>query len=88
MSCPTCKSDEPIYIEYREPNNKMAVQLLDIFTKIWCIDTQVKDDLAFMCKDCPFEVKDNGHCLVILSIKILVRWGIYNEVQSNRGRIR
>lgn len=64
MSCPTCKSDEPVYIEYRESNNKMAVQLLDIFTKIWCIDTRVHDDLEFMCKECPFEVKDNGHCLV------------------------
>lgn len=63
MSCPTCKSDEPVYINYREPNNKMAVQLLDIFTKIWCIDTRVKDDLEFMCKECPF-VKANGHCLV------------------------
>ena len=63
MSCPTCKSDEPVYVNYREPNNKMAVQLLDIFTKIWCIDTRVKDDLVFMCKECPFGV-EGGICLV------------------------
>ena len=57
MSCPTCESDESVYVDYREPNNKMAVSLLDIFMKIWCRDTRVKDD-------CPFEVKENGHCLV------------------------
>ena len=62
MSCPTCESNESVYINYREPNNKMAVQLLDIFTKIWCIDTRT-DDLAFMCKECPFEQED-GKCTV------------------------
>ena len=61
MGVQNCKSDEPVFINYREPNNKMAVQLLDVFTKIWCIDKRVKDDLAFMCKECPFELVD-GKC--------------------------
>ena len=53
---------EPFYVGYLEPNKKMAVQLLDIFTKIWCIDTRVKHSLEFMCKECPFETED-GKCL-------------------------
>ena len=63
MCVQNCKSNELVYINYREPNNKMAVQLLDIFTKVWCINTRVKDDLEFMCKECPFEQED-GKCQV------------------------
>ncbi len=41
-----------------------AVKLLDLFTKEFCRDKYVKDDLVFRCEECPFEVKDTGHCLV------------------------
>lgn len=41
---------------------KTPVMALDIFTKTWCIDTTVKDDLSFRCKDCEFS---NGkNCLI------------------------
>ena len=63
MSCQICESNEPVYVDYRVSANKMAVQLLDIFTKIWCIDTRVKDDLEFMCEECPFQLED-GKCQV------------------------
>ena len=40
-----------------------AVEILDQFTKVFCIDSEVTDDLAFRCKECPFEM-ENGICLV------------------------
>lgn len=36
---------------------------MDQFTKVFCIDSEVTDDLAFRCKECPFEM-ENGICLV------------------------
>ena len=42
------------------------IMALDIFTKTWCIDTAVKDDLSFRCKDCEFS---NGEKCLIKSFK-------------------
>lgn len=41
-----------------------AVELLDLFTKEFCRDKSVKDDLVFRCEECPFEINDSGQCLV------------------------
>lgn len=42
---------------------KTPVMALDIFTKTWCIDTAVKDDLSFRCKDCEF-LTNEQNCLI------------------------
>lgn len=42
-----------------------SVEILHQFTKSFCIDASVKDDLVFRCKECPFET-ENGTCLVKL----------------------
>ena len=44
-------------------DDREAVRILDQFTKAFCIDAEVTDDLAFRCKECPFEM-ENGICLV------------------------
>lgn len=44
-------------------NYHEAVRLLDLFTKEFCRDKSVTDDLMFRCNECPFEVED-GICLV------------------------
>lgn len=41
---------------------KTPVMALDIFTKTWCIDMAVKDDLSFRCKDCEF--LNGEQCLI------------------------
>ena len=46
-----------------ETINQQAVEALDKFTKIYCRDNSVKDDLVFRCKQCEFEML-NGKCLV------------------------
>lgn len=35
-----------------------AVEILDRFTKEFCIDATISDDLMFRCKECPFEDGD------------------------------
>lgn len=45
-------------------NEHKAVEILDRFTKEFCIDATVKDDLAFRCKECPFEEPEDGTCRV------------------------
>ena len=40
-----------------------AVKGLDDFTKAFCRDDSVKDDLVFRCKQCEFEMPD-GRCFV------------------------
>ena len=42
---------------------RQAVKHLDLFTKIYCRDKSVTDDLVFRCKECEFEMPD-GKCLV------------------------
>ena len=40
-----------------------ATEYLDMFTKEFCRDTTVKNDLVFRCKECPFQ-KENEECSV------------------------
>ena len=42
---------------------RQAVKHLDLFTKIYCRDKSVTDDLIFRCGECEFEMPD-GTCLV------------------------
>ena len=48
--------------------SRQAVKHLDFFTKTYCRDDSVKDDLAFRCNQCDFGTPD-GRCLV----KIMAR---------------
>lgn len=45
-----------------ENNEHKAVVFLDAFTKTFCIDANVKDDLVFRCKECHFA--DGDMCRV------------------------
>ena len=47
---------------------QQTVKHLDNFTKTFCRDNSVKDDLVFRCGHCDFQVQ-NGRCLV----KIMAR---------------
>ena len=48
----------------RENNNiRAAVMALDLFTKLYCKDDTVVDDLVFRCSECEFEAQDK-RCLV------------------------
>ena len=42
--------------------SRQAVMALDMFTKIFCRDYAVRDDLAFRCNQCEFKMS-NGKCL-------------------------
>ena len=72
-----CKTNKDIVINFDErPSNcplieiaevqdavsRQAVMALDMFTKIFCRDYAVQDDLAFRCNQCEFEMS-NGKCL-------------------------
>ena len=43
--------------------DRQAVEHLDWFTKLYCRDKSITDDLAFKCEQCEFEMPD-GTCLV------------------------
>lgn len=43
--------------------SRQAVEHLDWFTKIYCRDKSITDDLAFRCDKCEFEMPDD-RCLV------------------------
>lgn len=43
--------------------SRQAVEHLDWFTKLYCRDKSITDDLAFRCEQCEFEMPD-GKCLV------------------------
>jgi hypothetical protein len=43
--------------------SRQAVEHLDWFTKLYCRDKSITNDLAFRCKQCEFEMPD-GTCLV------------------------
>lgn len=43
--------------------NERAVKFLDLFTKTYCRDESVTDDLKFRCSECKFEMPDKK-CLV------------------------
>ena len=42
---------------------RQAVEHLDWFTKLYCRDKSITDDLAFRCEQCEFEMPDDK-CLV------------------------
>lgn len=51
------------YYSGRSENNEHeAVVLLDKFTKAFCIDATIADDLEFRCKECTFS--DGDRCRV------------------------
>ena len=60
---PDAKTGGSYYARRQENDDHKAVKILDKFTKAFCIDVSVKDDLAFRCKECPFEMQDRT-CLV------------------------
>ena len=44
-----------------------AVEILDRFTKEFCIDATVSDDLVFRCNECTFQhdtEKEKGLCMI------------------------
>lgn len=43
--------------------SRQAVKHLDLFTKTYCRDKSVEDDLIFRCNQCDFQLPD-GTCLV------------------------
>ena len=44
-------------IDKQNPKARLATQILDVFTKVWCIKRD-KDDLDFECENCPFNNAD------------------------------
>jgi hypothetical protein len=48
--------------------SRQAVKYLDLFTKAYCRDESITNDLVFRCEQCDFEMPD-GKCLV----KIMAR---------------
>lgn len=50
--------------------SRRAVGYLDLFTKIYCRDYSVTDDLVFRCKECRFETSDSK-CLVKCMARML-----------------
>jgi hypothetical protein len=60
-------SEQPEFAKDKNvPSNnvisRQAVMALDMFTKIFCRDYAVRDDLAFRCSQCEFKMS-NGKCL-------------------------
>ena len=55
------KSNGEFYSGRLVNDEHKAVELLDRFTKEFCIDATA-DDLVFRCNECPFQ-KENGDCL-------------------------
>lgn len=47
---------------YRTKKEWLSVQVLDLFTKIFCIKEN-EEDLDFECENCEFQLSD-GTCLV------------------------
>lgn len=52
-----------IYLHRDKNDIHKSVQLLDQFTKSFCVDAEVKEDLVFRCHECPFLI-DNRICLI------------------------
>ena len=52
------KSDGQFYSGRITNDEHKAVEILDQFTKAFCIDASVADDLVFRCSECPFEEQD------------------------------
>lgn len=56
-------SEAPAPNSYSSSDALKAVMALDLFCKIWCIDTDVQNDLEFRCNSCDFQTKEKK-CLV------------------------
>ena len=79
---PPCTGSEELKKEVKNSNgssltqnaldtiSRQAVSYLDLFTKIYCRDYSVTDDLVFRCKECRFE-KPDGKCLVKCMARML-----------------
>lgn len=52
------KSEGQFYSGRFANDEHKAVEILDEFTKAFCIDASVADDLEFRCSECPFEDQD------------------------------
>lgn len=48
--------------EARKSKGRLATEILDVFTKVWCINHWNGADLEFECKNCAFASGEN--CLV------------------------
>jgi hypothetical protein len=51
------------YSERLKNDEHKAVEILDVFTKAFCIDAEAGNDLVFRCPECLFKTID-GTCLV------------------------
>jgi len=51
------------YSERLKNDEHKAVEILDVFTKAFCIDAEAGNDLVFRCPECLFQTID-GTCLV------------------------
>lgn len=56
-----CLEDVPT-VECEDTISRQAVKQLDLFTKTYCRDKSIEDDLVFRCNQCEFEMPD-GRCL-------------------------
>lgn len=66
--CPKCGfiMGEPIK-EQMKKTNQRAIDLLNAFTKTWCMDyeaTEKNDEPKFRCRVCPFKAENSEICAV------------------------
>lgn len=50
--------------------NRQAVEALDKFTKIYCRDDSIKDDLIFRCSQCEFRMQDETCLAKVMARKL------------------
>lgn len=67
--CPKCGfiMGEPIKEQINKTTEQRAIDLLNAFTKTWCIDreeTQKSDEPKFRCKVCRFKDESSKACAV------------------------
>lgn len=69
MNEPVTASTEKWSIPEPNPKYWLATQILDVFTKVFCIKRD-SDDLEFECETCPFQDVD-GACRVKIFKRVL-----------------
>ena len=69
MTISISNSSDYIY-DSPKRNYKLPVMLLDAFTKVWCID-RTKEELEFMCDQCPFECDDQTCSVKLFKSKFM-----------------
>lgn len=67
--CPKCGfiMGEPIKEQINKTTEQRAIDLLNAFTKTWCMDyeaTQKSDEPIFRCKVCSFKAENSNVCAV------------------------